>query len=478
MKTTGNLIIFLFLVSIVSCKKSGTTNTPPPNPPSTANYITSFILTASDNPGLPVNDTATINNDTIRLTVPYGANVSSLKPTITIIGTSVNPPSGIGQNFSGSVNYIVTAESGAQRTYVVIVKVKVKSMLFIASANKLYALDGDSGNLKWSLTLAGQVTEEASPAYYNGLVYIATTDGKMNAVDAVSGIMRWTYLTDGSASYVTPAINSGILYFGGSRAPFSTVSLYALNASTGALVWKYLPGTNLSPLGNPTIKNGRIFVAGNLQGLFCFDANTGTLLSSLNGSICGSSNPLVINNTVYAPTETSIITAYNSQSGAVVWTYGSTLGTGVKCSPTYHNGKIFNACSNSYLYALDTFGNMKWRYIPDYITNSYFSSPIVANGMVYAGNTDSYFFALDENTGVKKWQTLIPSSGLTYLQSNCTIKDDLVFVGSSDNNLYALNAFTGAITWQFNTGAPVYGGACVLAEDQTVYHPGISGEQQ
>jgi hypothetical protein len=53
--------------------------------------------------------------------VPYGTNVTKLAPTITISGKSLEPASGIEQDFSNPVTYIVTADDGSEKTYTVMV---------------------------------------------------------------------------------------------------------------------------------------------------------------------------------------------------------------------------------------------------------------------------------------------------------------------------------------------------------------------
>ncbi|MDL2239858.1 DUF5018 domain-containing protein [Bacteroidales bacterium OttesenSCG-928-L14] len=59
---------------------------------------------------------------TIAVTVPAGTNVASLTPTIVISAlATVNPGSGIANNFTNPVNYLVTAEDGSAATYTVTV---------------------------------------------------------------------------------------------------------------------------------------------------------------------------------------------------------------------------------------------------------------------------------------------------------------------------------------------------------------------
>lgn len=62
--------------------------------------------------------------------------------------------------------------------------------------------------------------------------------------------------------------------------------------------------------------------------------------------------------------------------------------------------------------------------------------------------------------------------------SNCTVKNDIVYYGSYSKKIYALNALTGLVKWQYTTGGNISGGALIVAQDGSVYHPAISGEQQ
>ena len=57
------------------------------------------------------------------VTVPFETDVTSLVPIIVISGSSVNPASGVAQNFTNPVFYTVTAEDGTTQNYVVTVTV-------------------------------------------------------------------------------------------------------------------------------------------------------------------------------------------------------------------------------------------------------------------------------------------------------------------------------------------------------------------
>jgi len=104
------LLIFLGTsIILTSCKKDE-------DEKSNEAEIKSFVFSEL-NPVV----TATINGTQITATVPFGTDVTALKPTITVSDKAVLAPgTGIANNFTNPVNYIVTAENLATKvTYTV-----------------------------------------------------------------------------------------------------------------------------------------------------------------------------------------------------------------------------------------------------------------------------------------------------------------------------------------------------------------------
>jgi formylglycine-generating enzyme required for sulfatase activity len=79
-----------------------------------AKDITAFSIL-----GIP----GTVGANTVTITVPYGTDLSSLTPTITITGASVSPASGVAHDFTSPQTYTVTAADGSTKDYTVIVSV-------------------------------------------------------------------------------------------------------------------------------------------------------------------------------------------------------------------------------------------------------------------------------------------------------------------------------------------------------------------
>ena len=90
---------------------------------SAENDLLSFVFETLD-PAV----SATITGTEVNLVVPFGTDISALIPTIEISDlASINPASGLAQDFSSPMVYTVTAENGDEKTYSVNVEVSEES---------------------------------------------------------------------------------------------------------------------------------------------------------------------------------------------------------------------------------------------------------------------------------------------------------------------------------------------------------------
>ena len=86
---------------------------------SSAKAITSFYI-----PNLTTTVTVDEDAKTVEVAVQWNAGLVSLAPIITHTGASIDPASGVAQDFSSPVTYTVTALDGTTREYTVTVTVK------------------------------------------------------------------------------------------------------------------------------------------------------------------------------------------------------------------------------------------------------------------------------------------------------------------------------------------------------------------
>src|SRR5580765_3346888 len=67
----------------------------------------------------------------------------------------------------------------------------------------------------------------SSPVVANGVVYFGSGDGNLYALDAATGDLRWKFKT-GDVVHASPALADGVLFFGSWDSYF-----YAVDAATG-----------------------------------------------------------------------------------------------------------------------------------------------------------------------------------------------------------------------------------------------------
>jgi formylglycine-generating enzyme required for sulfatase activity len=118
----------------------------------------------------PVEVQGIINEEarTITVNVPYGTGLGSMTTYISHSGRSINPASGAARNFTGPVNYTVTAADGSTRVYTVTVQ---------AALNDAKRITGFSLNVPGEAISINDDTREitATVPYGTGLTALAPT---------------------------------------------------------------------------------------------------------------------------------------------------------------------------------------------------------------------------------------------------------------------------------------------------------------
>jgi outer membrane protein assembly factor BamB len=302
----------------------------------------------------------------------------------------------------------------------------------------------------------------SSPAVMDGVVYIGSRNGKLYAVDAISGHQKWVYQTNGPITS-SPAVADGIVYIGS-----WDFSLYAIDAICGAKRWAYPTGSYV--LSSPTVADGVVYI-GSFDGkLYAIEALSGTKKWAYPTRSSITSSAAVADGVVYIGSNDFNLYAIEAPTGVGKWTYQTGHNIDYS-SPAVVNGVVYVGSQDSNLYAVGaTTGSKKWAYK----TRSYIdSSPAVADGIVYIGSVkDHTLYAVDAASGTTKW--LYQTGG--DIESSPTVAGGVVYVTSRDHTLYALDADTGAMKWLYQTGgstdsspAVVDGVVYVGSSDQNLY---------
>jgi polyvinyl alcohol dehydrogenase (cytochrome) len=121
---------------------------------------------------------------------------------------------------------------------------------------------------KWTFTTGGDVSARA--AVVGGVAYFPDWAGNIYAVNASTGALVWSNqlsaygLAAGTVSRTSPAVSGGVVYIGTQyNASGPTGWLLAINASNGSLKWMVQPDTSNSfPVitASPVVSSGTVYV--------------------------------------------------------------------------------------------------------------------------------------------------------------------------------------------------------------------------
>jgi len=357
---------------------------------------------------------------------------------------------------------------------------------------------------KWATsTLVTPYKILGSPVVVNGVAYIGTIQGYALAYKLSAPTSPlWTFSAQ-APIYGSPTFANGILYFGTVKNTSEDTTgnyLYALNASTGALIWKNFL-TQGSVWAPPTVSNGVVYVttalkeatSGTYMALHALtgatvwsdstmsgnwsvptlDPRGGSLFIST-GNPCLSSPPPPQNTPLTDGCSGSVYDV-SSGNGKTVWSYHFPDYTGdddAPASPDYavYNGTAFilEGVKNGIFYCLHApTGALAWQFdTGNRGDTGIYSSAAYANGVVYFGG-DKTLYALNIKTGSAAWTQPFPQP-LGQIVGSPTIANGVLYVTTESGNLVAYNAATGAQLWRHSfplagskSGAPIYGSPIV-----------------
>jgi eukaryotic-like serine/threonine-protein kinase len=322
--------------------------------------------------------------------------------------------------------------------------------------------------VKWSFRTGAAVL--STPVVASGTVYFGSSDHSLYALAAVTGALRWKFATGGRVTS-SPAIAAGRVYFGS----FDS-NLYALDASSGALVWKFTsagerrfsgrhlhgaePAAEVMPdpfdvfLSSPVIAAGRVFFGSGDGNVYALDAATGALRWKFHTGNVVHASPAIAAGTLYVGSWDSYFYALDAASGKERWRFKTgedpniNNQVGIQSSAVVADGVVYFGCRDAHLYALDAVsGAQRWAFSTG---NSWvISSPAVRDGKVYFATSDSALVqALDAGTGTPVF-TLAFNHWPFF--SSPSLAGNFLYIGSEQGKLLAIDLTAQRLAWAFQT---------------------------
>jgi outer membrane protein assembly factor BamB len=337
-----------------------------------------------------------------------------------------------------------------------------QAVVYAAATSHVYAYPATGGTPIWSFkTGQGGGAIDSSPAVFNGVVYVASSVGTIYALNGATGAKLCSFTT-GQLIQASPVVvnapdGSGPVLYVGTDPPGSTGaeyamygagnthgsctqdwaftgwqvansgtwsppaygtdangtpllvfgsvdtddSVYALNATTGALAWRYQTSTaksldvgaapTISAPGNNGFAHGVVYVTAKNKVVYALDLTTGTkiwtykLVKTSNGALSSSA---LVGDTLYLGSNDGVY-ALNASTGALVWH--------VLAGPTFYASPAITGPAGQQvlvigdnagrLYALNLAdGSTLWTQRP--ITTGFWASPAISQGKIFVTGQD------------------------------------------------------------------------------------------
>ena len=324
-------------------------------------------------------------------------------------------------------------------------------------------------------TVAADAPIRSSPIVHRGVLYVGSTDGVLQAIDARSGASRWRVRLGGAITS-TPAASGDTLYVTSRDG-----RLRALEAATGVERWSASLGADLGDqnywdyyMSSPVLAEGQLFVGSGDGHLYAFDPTDGRLRWRFDARSRVRSTPAVADGAVVFGTMSGQVHALRARDGVPLWTF-ATAGasktfadegndtTSVFGSPTMLDGLVAIGGRDGFLYGIDlASGAQRWRTTHD--GSSWILSSAFDGRTLYVGSgSASIVQAADPATGQERWR--FKTRGAIF--ASLALAGDTLFVTDFAGMLYALDTNNGALRWQFAMGARSL--STPLVADGTVY---------
>ena len=315
------------------------------------------------------------------------------------------------------------------------------------------------------------------PAVSDGVIYIGSRHRRhapnhIYALDASSGELLWNFQLGFDYLSSPLAADGGAVYVGSGNG-----RVYALDALTGKRQWIYETGGTV-PV-SPGVVDGVVYVGSRNGHVYALDASSGEILWSFDEGVgvfsYPFSPPMVVDGVVYVGQGRTglpwdgYVHALDASTGAVLWsdhtdgvvyTSPAVADRVAYVSTVYHEGSRHESLA---LHndgapgdgAVHALDSSTGKLLWSYQTDRWVdSSPVVVGGKAYVISRSGHLHALDASTGGLLWSYQTDER----FASSPVVVNGIAYIGSKNGHLYALETSTGELSWTYEIGggAPIY----------------------
>ncbi len=316
-----------------------------------------------------------------------------------------------------------------------------KGICYFASGTTVYAVEADTGALKWKYpkekALDGAV--KGTPCVYDGHLFFGSGDKNVYCLNATTGAIEWFQATGGSVRSAPIVTDTGVLIVGSDD---NTVR--ALDPATGKSVWpKLFVGSDDISVG--LAASSTILVAaamdGNIYGINL--SNGKTKWSTRLQSPPGNCTPVIGGDVVMIGYSNTLV-GLSIRSGSQKWRI--TLPSDISGNPVVVGNEFYVACNNNKLYSYKmTIRDpiVKWTKPVDLKLRAV-TGPIVADNKIYVMSRDGLLSAYDLEDGTLAWTYVFVDRNtdvgveVTNVKAMPTLSNGSLYVLPTNGTLFCL----------------------------------------
>ena len=273
----------------------------------------------------------------------------------------------------------------------------------------------DAPSRVWTADIAGSSNRRrlaAAPVIGSGLLVAVDTNGVVHALDAQTGVRRWTYRMELEGKLENSAFGGGASIANGRVYATNGVGeVIALNAENGTEIFKVQPAGPLR--GSPTLAFGQIYVMTQDNQIFALDANTGEQVwqesgSSTQAGVFGVAAPAAGQGTVLAGYSSGELSAYRYENGRTLWadalartSISTAVGTltDIDADPIIDSGRVYALGQGGRMAAYELVtGQRIWE-----LNLAGISTPAIAGEWIFTLTDDARLLAIARSTGKVRW---------------------------------------------------------------------------
>ena len=318
-----------------------------------------------------------------------------------------------------------------------------RANIYVGSTDGVYPLrEYDGSTLEnWEGKTPGRVTGAVAVA--DSYLFFGSTDHTVNAWDAHTGDVRWSFPAEDTVK-VSPVIANGLVYISSGKG-----WLYALDVQNGSVIWRERLDGNASAA--VAVHEGKLFV-GDEKGIFYIrSARTGQEHFRYRTPRTISGSPVVTSDGARA---------YFASGGQIY-----AVDAASREIPGLYQFK--QVWAQLWLWQVPGVPRPKgqqgglWRFTPDNPLQGILSSPALAEDIdinrriLYAGAHDHKLYALDATYEDIDNRLLWTFEAKEAIWASPLVVKDRVIFGDYAGNVYSLNRITGEPEWTLNLRYPV-----------------------